>query len=125
MTMQPRTSAETKLPANLFSDYEWYKQNTRIAKRWLIENGSMGDARRYNSVPVKELASLAKVVEHKKVDVPNEAIRALIRTIQKHRKITNFFKAGGEKSRSHEDEVTSSHGYFSARQVLCFLTFAL
>ena len=76
MTMQPKTSAETKRPANLFSDYEWYKQNTRIIKRWLIENGSMGDARTYNSAPVKELARLAKVVEHKKVDVPNEAIRA-------------------------------------------------
>ena len=102
---------DERLPLDLFKTYLRSKKSTRTILDWLLANGAEDyDCPFSLSVlTVKDIYSLARVVQRRSVRLPGRVAHAFRLTVNARRQISHFFKqSAGSKS-----PQIATHEYFT------------
>lgn len=101
-----------RIPPSLFTLYVQYKQDTRAIIAWLVSHGT-SKFKSLRTISIRELLSLAEVVQKKAVVMPDTIDFQFRQVIAARTQLSTFFRTEGGPEEIAED--TANHEFFTDR----------
>lgn len=106
---------EGRMPSSLLDVYVRYKQDTRAVVDWVVSHGT-NKYKRPRTLSIKDLSSLAQVVQTKAVEMPAAVDSHFREAIAARTQLSKFF--GKVNAQGIVDPQPTNHEHFTTMSVL-------